>query len=759
MEKLYFDQKNGLYYTLEKNGISLVRYDDSVEDFNIPNDIEGYKVIRIEDSCFEGCLTINNIDFPEELEFLGNGSFKSCFNLKRVNINNNLHSILENTFDNCLSLETLYLPETITEFKSDLKSCISLKSIDFSGGVKSYISEMRLPKLKSVKFNSGTEILGKSIFEDCTSLESVEFPKTIKVIGKHAFSNCLMLTNVNFPDSLIEIGESAFLNCQSLTSIDLPPNIETVSPESFQGCIKVEKIFWRGVFRKVDTWPTTHIHHNSSGHSQTVLRGFESLRELVFGDNIEELNFSNFPTSNLEFVKLPRYLKSIKQTKLLDLVLKQSNEEYLILFGDILARYNGSGLKFTIPDSVNGLLEGCFASSKIVEIEFNSNITKIPDNCFANCANLTSVKIPSHVTEIGGSSFYHCDSLKDIEFDNGLSIIGDYAFANCSRLENIKFPRSLKKIDDRAFSECNNLKNVVFNEGLFSLGNLAFYGCSELNDLVLPNSLTSIGDGCFRNCSNLDIIKFSEGLESIGSYAFNDIKGFKEVNLPLSLTKIGREIFNQEISYLKFPPMISPEKYDNGNVYYGSLGFTRINILEYSNSKQQINEFFDLAKVNKLLLKNDSIETEIDLQHIILDEELKPHFLRKLSYFKSGFRFNLLELFTRDYYRELNSKLRKTIFKEFLLDENTKPYIGLVKNFDDFNSMNFMKEFITNRTSSDIENLIRNEYFDTYLFMNLDPLIEKALDQKDASVIAYLNKKAMEYRDKEDKQNSLDLNL
>lgn len=50
---------------------------------------------------------------------------------------------------------------------------------------------------------------------------------------------------------------------------------------------------------------------------------------------------------------------------------------------------------------------------------------------FRNCNSLTSVIIPSSVTEIGEYAFYYCSSLASINIPSSVTTIGGYAFENC----------------------------------------------------------------------------------------------------------------------------------------------------------------------------------------------------------------------------------------------------------------------------------------------------------------------------------------
>ena len=178
-------------------------------------------------------------------------------------------------------------------------------------------------------------------------------------------------------------------------------------------------------------------------------------------------------------------------------------------------------------------------------IELNGiPVREIPDACFANCSNLTSVTLPSSITNIGAYAFYNCVNLKDVVFNEGLISIGDGAFAKCESIEKVTLPSTVGSIgsrlaivnpvaevseksethysfetnyvddarcarelrssqDETVCSACNtgrgvfecclSLKEVELNEGLESIGAGAFKGCKDLAGLVIPDNVSSIG--------------------------------------------------------------------------------------------------------------------------------------------------------------------------------------------------------------------------------------------------------------------------
>ena len=101
---------------------------------------------------------------------------------------------------------------------------------------------------------------------------------------------------------------------------------------------------------------------------------------------------------------------------------------------------------------------------------------------FENCSSLTSVNIPSSVTEIGRNAFQDCSSLTSVNIPSSVTEIREYAFDGCSSLISVKIPSSVTSIGGSAFSGCSGLRSIyVYAETVPSTVAGAFEGCDSKN--------------------------------------------------------------------------------------------------------------------------------------------------------------------------------------------------------------------------------------------------------------------------------------
>ena len=154
--------------------------------------------------------------------------------------------------------------------------------------------------------------------------------------------------------------------------------------------------------------------------------------------------------------------------------------------------------------------------------DYYTSNDKLGDYAFFGCSGLTSLTIPSSVTEIGESAFQDCRGLTSLAIPSGVTSIGRYAFKGCSGLTSLTIPSGVTSIGNGAFWGCSGLTSLTIPSGVTSIGSYAFGGCSGLTSLTIPSSVTSIGYGAFAGCSGLtSIYVYTKKLPELGYYVFN----------------------------------------------------------------------------------------------------------------------------------------------------------------------------------------------------------------------------------------------
>ena len=536
-------------------GNGVFRGCSSLASIEIPS-----SVTEIGDSAFEGCSSLTSIEIPNSVEFIGWIAFKGCSSLTSILFGEDTQlKSLYGTFEGCSSLVSIEIPSSVTSLESDYTTepcglfgnCLSLTSVTF-------------------KEDSQLTFIGQQVFRGCSSLASIKIPSSVSEIGSYVFYDCENLTNVSFCDNsqLTSIG-SAFSNCPSLTSIDFGDNsqLTSIGNSTFSNCPSLTSIDFG------DNSQLTSI-------GESAFSDYSSLTSISFGENskLTSIGWNAFKgCSSLTSIEIPNSVEFIG-----DEAFKDCSSLTSILFGEdsqLKSLYGGtfegcsSLVSIEIPSSVTSLDSDYYGieyscpfgnclSLTTVSFKEDSQLTFIGSNVFRGCSALTSIEIPSGVTEIRSGAFLWCSGLTSVTFaeDSKLTYIGGSdeesfgAFEDCSSLTSIEIPSGVITIGEGVFKGCSSLASISVEEGnsvydsrnncnaiietssntlmvacqntiipntITTIGANAFEGCSGLTIIEIPDSVDEIWDGAFSNCSNLlSVICYAEYAPKVDHYSY-----------------------------------------------------------------------------------------------------------------------------------------------------------------------------------------------------------------------------------------------
>lgn len=193
----------------------------------------------------------------------------------------------------------------------------------------------------------------------------------------------------------------------------------------------------------------------------------------------------------------------------------------------------------TIPNSVTSIGRCAFSNcSSLNNITIPNGVTSIEQLLFAYCTALTNISIPNSVTSIGNSAFLSCKGLTDFTIPSNIKIIGETAFADCSELKNVIISDGVKIIGDCVFQACEKLTNVTIADSVTDIGYYIFEYCSNLKSITIPGSITKIQDYAFLYCSNLTNVSILEGVTEINFWSFGNCNNLRKIVIPKSVTYI-----------------------------------------------------------------------------------------------------------------------------------------------------------------------------------------------------------------------------
>lgn len=140
-------------------------------------------------------------------------------------------------------------------------------------------------------------------------------------------------------------------------------------------------------------------------------------------------------------------------------------------------------------------------------------VTKISNDAFEWCQELTSVTIPNSITEIGENAFWGCTGLTSVTIKSEASPKKAYLSFKKGNIRYRVIGKNEVSVDrdetDSRYSGNVVIPSKVTAGNTFSVVWIApytFKACIDLTSVAIPNTITRIGEGAFESCIHLTTI-------------------------------------------------------------------------------------------------------------------------------------------------------------------------------------------------------------------------------------------------------------
>ena len=126
------------------------------------------------------------------------GVVESAAGLTSATVAEGIEVVGNRTFRKCANLETVELPNTLTE-------------------------------------------IGPAVFQSCSKLANVTIPASVTTIGEGAFAECTSLTSINIPNGITRLEKDVLRNT-GLVSIEIPASVNYIGTYAFRDCESLTEV-------------------------------------------------------------------------------------------------------------------------------------------------------------------------------------------------------------------------------------------------------------------------------------------------------------------------------------------------------------------------------------------------------------------------------------------------------------------------------------------------------------------------------------
>lgn len=500
-----------------------------VESF-IKNDIT-YTVDSIAPEAFIGSA-ITGIDIRANVKYIPSKCFQNCPNLKSVTLRESTKVISEAAFRGCGELTTITLDNVERIDMYSFYECAKLSNISLSNTKK--IGDYAFFKCTNVNcpsLRSLTSVGGRA-FSFCGALGDVEIPSAAE-FGSHCFADS-SISSLTFYDNLEEgetmkpFGNNLFYKVATLEEVVFPSHLTEIP-----------------IFQESPDLKTVNFSACPAEISipSSAFKSCSSLETVIFPEELNSIESEAFMLTAINSVTLPKLNKigdnAFSSSKISDLSWPETSIKTL----GINIFYMNSLTSVTIPTWMTEIPQSLFSyNTNLTSIDFQnaiSSLTKIGDYAFRNCA-LTEINLPTTVTEIGNSSFRE-NALTKFTFHEALKTIGSDGFY-MNKISELTVPSTIESIGGSAFST-NQMKKLTIEEGVTKIDGGVFQS-NSFTELTFPSSLKTIGSEAFKSCALLTTINFNNGLEFIESSAFQKCTNLTSLVIPGTVETIDESAFS-----------------------------------------------------------------------------------------------------------------------------------------------------------------------------------------------------------------------
>ncbi len=226
-------------FTADENGVTITRYIGEKQRVEIPAEIDEKPVVALEDHAFYE-TPVTWVSIPDSVREIGEFCFSGCASLQTLHLPQGLTEIPDCMLESCFRLLEIDLPDTVTTigegafwgnfYLDTVRLPASLETLESMNFIMAHYLERFIVPEENQHFRTlddGAVLLsadGTRFIHYCAwqNRSGYTIPEGVKRIDAFAFMDMGVLTEIIVPEGVTAIEAGAFLHAYALQRLVLP---------------------------------------------------------------------------------------------------------------------------------------------------------------------------------------------------------------------------------------------------------------------------------------------------------------------------------------------------------------------------------------------------------------------------------------------------------------------------------------------------------------------------------------------------------